>query len=387
MKARILRQIFVHLMITASSHSALVNKPSTQTALRNQIQVSFHRSPDFLGKRVISLGSEGISQTQVQFGYASLGGVDPDRPQKVNQDQYFVFKDQFQDSELIVAGVLDGHGTKGHLITKYLKDQIPKRFQRFLCQIKLVLLNEAKACFLENCEDKDNLQRYVDSINQFSKYDQRILVEDLIYPSSRINMEDVLKQLLTLTFVMVHLDVCNKEGIPAGRSGTTCVMCVIDTKNNKVYTANVGDSRAILIGKHEIVALSQETTIALQPYEKARIHAAEGRIVGTNVFYGPVGIAMTRALGDAVMLRAGVVPIPQISVHDVDKHNTTIVLATDGIFDVLSNVQIMDFITNQKSICLNKVAEHLTCLAQEQWKADLPIEVNSDDMTCVIIAA
>ena len=53
--------------------------------------------------------------------------------------------------------------------------------------------------------------------------------------------------------------------------------------------------------------------------ERARIESCpQARIDGRgNVFWGPVGIAMTRALGDAILLRAGVLPWPIVERYEL----------------------------------------------------------------------
>lgn len=91
-------------------------------------------------------------------------------------------------------------------------------------------------------------------------------------------MDDILQS----TFEESHLAARRNQSIPAGRSGTTCVLCLLDN-NHMLYTAVVGDSRAILgIMKDKrltkIITLSSESTTRRES-ERQRIEEfGEGRI-------------------------------------------------------------------------------------------------------------
>ena len=119
--------------------------------------------------------------------------------------------------------------------------------------------------------------------------------------------------------------------------------------------------------------------------EKQRVDDSEGHIRGKNVFYGPVGIAMTRALGDAVMIRAGVVPTPLVHSIQLVKDDF-IVLATDGVWDVLSNDAVRDVVLQYEGNA-QEAADAIAKMAREKWVGDLPImdEEKADDITVAVI--
>ena len=73
-----------------------------------------------------------------------------------------------------------------------------------------------------------------------------------------------------------------------------------DTNDNHIATA--------------IVELTNATTVHL-PMERNWIESCNDSRIDTNgnVFYGPIGIAMTRSFGNSVMLRAGIIPISIIT--------------------------------------------------------------------------
>lgn len=172
--------------------------------------------------------------------------------------------------------------------------------------------------------------------------------------------------------------------VPAGRSGTTCISCVIHDKGFDV--AFVGDSRAIQIEQGDfspptvrVLAYETRTNIAS---ERERIDSCQGRMDGEgNVWYGPVAIAMTRALGDVVMLRAGILPTPLIVSRP--REACTLVIATDGVWDVLSNDDVRDIVVaNGESI--SAAANHISSTARRKWIGDF-FEEKADDVTCVVV--
>jgi serine/threonine protein phosphatase PrpC len=110
-------------------------------------------------------------------------------------------------------------------------------------------------------------------------------------------------------------------------SGSTVISCYL--QQNKLFCANVGDSRAIVgrerSGKWEALPLSTDHKPSLEK-EADRIRKMKGRVepyrdeLGEPI--GPLrvwiqhdnvpGLAMTRSFGDLVGASVGVSPIPEI---------------------------------------------------------------------------
>jgi len=256
---------------------------------------------------------------------------------------------------------MDGHGLKGHLVTHYMSQQLPKRIAEQL--------------------DKSYPQsEWEQKMKELAKFDADSDTESTA--DDKVDHQRI-HSALRHAFHQTHVDAMNKEEVPAGRSGTTCIACIID--DDYIHVACVGDSRALRVrmdGSWE--SLTTETTVSNMPADAERIQAGEGRTDGQgNVWYGPVGIIMTRALGDAVMLRAGVVPTPIVRSFPRGP-SSIVVVATDGIWDVLSNDKVRDIVQRDKT-SLETIVDRLATHAQQTWVGDLPrMEEKIDDITCIV---
>ena len=323
----------------------------------------------------------------------------------------------------LCCGIFDGHGKHGHDVTKFMAQQLPKTIQQQLDTPSPVKeleetmerptlgtwKRDSGSC-INGLNDVDD-----DSHNGNNNYDD----------DQKKNQFRPIHEALINSFHSIHYDAIQDPSIKSGRSGTTCVVCMIEENQNerkdccRVHIASVGDSRAILVtsgniddkdfdvgGGSKVVnakSLTKETTVLL-PLERARIEQCEGTIRGSNVFYGPVGIAMTRALGDSVMLRAGVIPTPVVGTFDFgspskgkdeEKLTNTIILATDGVWDVLSNDQVANIVVTagekedgDDNNGVQSVAKDIALVAKRMWlRSDLPIvdEPVMDDITVMVI--
>jgi len=291
---------------------------------------------------------------QLSISSYSLPGSDPDRPSKVNQDSFF--HHELDDGKTVAFGVMDGHGLKGHLLTRFLSHEFPS------------ILNE---CFLS-----------VDHVPNADLQDYQARLRDIGKDNDGVHYSHPLCR----AFHMAQWSAMQNPNVPAGRSGSTCIVGVI-MNGTRLELGHVGDSRAILIDSNNaIIPLTLETITKLMTLESTRVKTGEGRVDAFgNVFYGPQGIAMTRSLGNSVMLRAGILPTPILMEQTVLNEGSTLVLATDGVWDVLSNEQVKDVVMRSVNHDFQDSGRFLAEAAKRAWIGDLPIEGKVDDITCMII--
>lgn len=161
----------------------------------------------------------------------------------------------------------------------------------------------------------------------------------------------------------------------SSNDGSTANVLFYNRKTNTFYLANTGDSRAILYRKNGVVDRISEDHKPDDPEEKMRIESKGG-----FVQYGRVNgnLAMSRSFGDK--------NLKQIITAEPDIYrfpNTNvkyIVQASDGLFDVMSDREVCDFINDRikNKINLTEIAKQLVLYAINVKK--------SQDNTSVIIS-
>lgn len=192
------------------------------------------------------------------------------------------------------------------------------------------------------------------------------------------------KEALEQAFLTFDHEV--NESYNAQLAGTTAVCLLI--VEDKIYCANIGDSRAVACINCECVPLSYDHKPE-NPQELKRILAAGGYVLGNRV---NGNLALSRAFGDfhykgndSLPADQQIVsPFPDVKTIDLTDDVDFIVLACDGIWDVLSSEEVVEFIINrlESDMELGKICEQLTtrCLA-----TDYELVIGCDNMTVMIV--
>ena len=132
------------------------------------------------------------------------------------------------------------------------------------------------------------------------------------------------------------------EGMPLDESymtGSTCLVVLSDPSSNKMWVANAGDSRGIMNKHNRHVVLARDHKPNL-PSEKERIEESGGFIKHIGVWRVQGDLAVSRAIGDK-RYRPYVICDPEVKCVEVKKDlNKFVVLATDGLWDVVKNAEV-----------------------------------------------
>ena len=315
-----------------------------------------------------SFGYISSSEIKVKNFYAkSVTGKKPEHPNRANQDSEFTVKDFFKQKNTFIFGVLDGHGPNGHLVSNYVK-------KSFLKNIEVSILKSWKC--------KDNLKRkFSPQISKFPQSTGFLLTPEIIMEAFRMTNNDICLSSIDINF-----------------SGTTFISVFIMGKH--LICANVGDSRAI-IGKYnrkwEAKALSRD-------HKPDEMDECERIVMATGVVtefkdknkkpIGPMrvwkrgedypGLAMSRSIGDKVAEEIGVIWVPEIQELDLDKEDKIIILASDGIWEHLSNYEAIEIAGEywEQGDSLT-ASEELVKEAKRRWIEEDKTVI--DDITVVVI--
>ena len=222
-----------------------------------------------------------------------------------NEDQHYMYdnlvgKDK-KNSKICYLSVCDGHG--GQLVSKYLRKNLPKFFTT------------------------KNLEKIYIDRNKSLRYFKKVF--DLV----QNNLEKD------------HPKAVNYCG------STSCNVVIFNQENEKkgMWVINVGDSRAILCDKNgKSKSLSEDHKPNTQK-EKKRITSLGGanRIRYDGCDWRINDLSVSRAFGDNES-KPYVSHLPDVSKFTLHSYDKFVILACDGLWDVLSNQQACDYILKLK---------------------------------------
>ncbi|CAD5122054.1 DgyrCDS10506 [Dimorphilus gyrociliatus] len=166
------------------------------------------------------------------------------------------------------------------------------------------------------------------------------------------------------------------------KSGTTAISCFVSPKY--YYFANCGDSRGVL-SRNNSVLFATEDHKPTNPNERARIENAGGSVLIQRV---NGSLAVSRALGDYEYkckpelgpCEQMVSPEPDVTVIERKSDDEFMVLACDGVWDVMTNDEVCDFVRDRMAAC-----EHLTDVCNQLLDTCLH-KGSRDNMSVVIVA-
>ncbi|KAL0337255.1 UNVERIFIED_CONTAM: protein phosphatase 2C 7 [Sesamum calycinum] len=121
--------------------------------------------------------------------------------------------------------------------------------------------------------------------------------------------------------------------------GSTAVVAVVCSTH--IIVANCGDSRAVLYRGKVPMPLSVDHKPNRED-ECARIEAAGGKVINWDGYRVSGVLAVSRSIGDRY-LRPYVVADPEIMFVPRTKEDECLILASDGLWDVMTNEEACDF--------------------------------------------
>lgn len=148
---------------------------------------------------------------------------------------------------------------------------------------------------------------------------------------------ETVRESLTEAFRRVDVQL---RALGARESGCTATVALTRRKADTltVYVANVGDSRALAVGSHGTRRLSSDHR-ASNPAEAERVKL-EGGFIHHRRVSGKLSVS--RSLGDHG-LKPGVSNVPDFHTFVSDKP-FTLVMATDGLWDVVDDDEVQEIL-------------------------------------------
>ncbi|KAI4337955.1 hypothetical protein L6164_016316 [Bauhinia variegata] len=153
-----------------------------------------------------------------------------------------------------------------------------------------------------------------------------------------------------------------------GSTASTAVLL-----DNHLYVANVGDSRTIISKGGKAIALSEDHK-PNRSDERKRIESAGGVVMWAGTWRVGGVLAMSRAFGNR-MLKQFVVAEPEIQDQKIDEELELLVLASDGLWDV---------VPNDDAISLARTEEEPEAAARKLTEAAFT-RGSADNITCIVV--
>ena len=185
---------------------------------------------------------------------------------------------------------------------------------------------------------------------------------------------EILKQIVINSFEQIDKEINLKNfRNETGSTGTILLLYKDPTSpsNKSFLCANVGDSKAYLITKKEMILLTKDHKCC-DANEVKRIRDKGGIVFRERVFGT---LMLTRSFGDKEMKKYGVLSTPDIYIKNVEKDDLFIVIASDGVWDVVEENEILKM--TQEGISSNDFSKKIVNLAKERD--------THDNISCIVI--
>ncbi|KAL3844264.1 hypothetical protein ACJIZ3_001667 [Penstemon smallii] len=155
------------------------------------------------------------------------------------------------------------------------------------------------------------------------------------------NCEVQWRKAFTKCFIKVDDEVGGKtslEPLVPETVGSTAVVAIVCSSH--IIVANCGDSRAVLCRGKEPLPLSVDHKPNRED-EYARIEAAGGKVIQWNGHRVFGVLAMSRSIGDKY-LKPSIIPDPEVMFVPRAREDECLILASDGLWDVMSNEEVCE---------------------------------------------
>ncbi|MCO5551321.1 hypothetical protein L7F22_004822 [Adiantum nelumboides] len=309
----------------------------------------------------------------------------------INQDAMLVWEHFVSRHDTLLCCVFDGHGPYGHLVARKVRDTLPTKLMgmwkaRMRGDIG-ILEDEDEEEDDESDEDDDD-----DDVDENLRY-----VTNDVWGKQVQHFEDVKqssiscwgdeseqqrpglamrvwRECLMRTFRGMDRDLRMQPTIDCFCSGTTAIILL--QQGMELIMGNVGDSRAVLAtlihpaghsntrgrrnkrikepaSKLQAIQLTLDLKPNL-PREAERIRRCKGRVFAMEdepdvarvwlPYDNAPGLAMARAFGDFCLKEYGLISVPDITYRMLTPNDQFVILATDGIWDVMSNSQAVEVV-------------------------------------------
>ncbi|PON37797.1 Protein phosphatase [Parasponia andersonii] len=352
---------------SSSSSSSSSPAPSPYPKTDSKFEMWLHRVP---GRMCLN----GCSATASLFTKQGRKGI--------NQDAMIVWENFGSKADTIFCGVFDGHGPFGHLVAKKVRDILPLKLST---QWELIR------------SSKNGLTGA--SAGALGSLNSGMIASALAlaHGDQETELFSTLNDSFLKAFMVMDKELKFHPHIDCYCSGTTAVTLV--KQGRDLVIGNIGDSRAVLGTRDDNNSFNAvQLTVDLKPSvprEAERIRLCKGRVFAlknepevARVWLpnsDSPGLAMARAFGDFCLKDFGVISVPDVSYYRLSVKDEFVILATDGIWDVLSNEDVVNIVASAPR---STAARALVESAVRAWRFKFPSsKIDDCAVVCLFLNA
>ncbi|KAG0532904.1 hypothetical protein BDA96_04G145700 [Sorghum bicolor] len=295
-----------------------------------------------------------------------------------NQDAMVVWENFNGRSDTVFCGVFDGHGPHGHIVARKVRDTLPSKLRDFIYDD----FGESPIWNSDGSILEETLSPYADEEDKSPMSLPKEPRREFFF-----SMKDSFRK----AFRVIDNELKLHRNIDSICSGSTAVTLI--KQGQDLIVGNLGDSRAVLGTRDQNGRLvAHQLTVDLKPdhpREARRIKRCNGRVFAhqdepdVSRLWLPncnsPGLAMARAFGDFCLKDFGLICVPEVTYRQISKKDELIILATDGVWDVLTNQEVMDVVAS----CSERAAaaRSIVDLANQAWRFKYPTSKTDDCAT------
>ena len=103
----------------------------------------------------------------------------------------------------------------------------------------------------------------------------------------------------------------------------------------------------------------------------------------SRVWHNLRGLAMARSIGDHNAATVGVIAAPEITEYDITDDDVALIIASDGVWELLSSQTVIDLVATVKDLDPEKICQKIVDQSAYMWK----VEEGDyrDDITVVVL--
>lgn len=293
---------------------------------------------------------EEIQQFELHIYYCqnlTLCNRNNDGIEGINQDSFLQLLSINGNKKFHLFGVMDGHGINGHIISKYVS--------RFIGE------------YITSEKNK----------KLFNKYKSNEEIYNLLTRNKYLYINKLISE--------CNNSLVNNNEYECNLSGSTCLLIFII--GNNLICANIGNSRAILLEKTELLQLSIDQTLS-DPEEIKRILQKGGKVkqINNKIYlenYNNNDFKISRSIGDKKLKNIGIIYEPVITEYTLNRKSRFIIMGTQGLWNALSNEKAA--IQVNKSIKLNNPLDSCRLLVKKAKEIMNKASSYIDDITVITI--